>query len=140
MLARARILTAIQMMTLAGRFLAATCAGEPAGRHSPNGMEPLEVSRDQNGNIVPDPQCFPAGIKALANYIHARGLKFVYSDAGSKTCAARPGGLGHEYQDALQCLGVDYRSMTDATPPHRMPRRRMRSSAMRSMRRGGRSC
>jgi alpha-galactosidase len=39
------------------------------------------------------------------------GLKFgVYSDAGSKTCAGRPGGLGHEYQDAIQyaAWGVDY--------------------------------
>ena len=46
-----------------------------------------------------------------ANYIHSLGLKFgVYSDAGSKTCAGRPGGLGHEYQDAIQyaAWGVDY--------------------------------
>jgi alpha-galactosidase len=70
-----------------------------------------QVSRDQNANIVPDPQRFPSGIKALADYVHARGLKFgIYSDAGSKTCAGRPGGLGHEYQDALQyaAWGVDY--------------------------------
>lgn len=70
-----------------------------------------QVRRDANGNIVPDPQRFPNGVKAVGDYIHSLGLKFgVYSDAGSKTCAGRPGGLGHEYQDALQyaAWGVDY--------------------------------
>jgi len=70
-----------------------------------------QVSRDEHGNIVADPQRFPAGIKAVADYIHSLGLKFgIYSDAGSKTCAGRPGGLGHEYQDAISyaAWGVDY--------------------------------
>lgn len=70
-----------------------------------------QVSRDASGNIVADPQRFPHGMKAIGDYIHSLGLKFgVYSDAGSKTCAGRPGGLGHEYQDALQyaAWGVDY--------------------------------
>jgi alpha-galactosidase len=70
-----------------------------------------QVSRDANGNIVADPQRFPHGMKAVGDYIHSLGLKFgVYSDAGSKTCAGRPGGLGHEYQDAIQyaAWGVDY--------------------------------
>ena len=70
-----------------------------------------QVTRDENGNIVADPQRFPSGIKALADYVHSLGLKFgIYSDAGSKTCAGRPGGLGHEYQDAVQyaAWGVDY--------------------------------
>ena len=70
-----------------------------------------QVTRDENGNIVADPHRFPSGIKALADYVHSLGLKFgIYSDAGSKTCAGRPGGLGHEYQDAVQYAtwGVDY--------------------------------
>jgi alpha-galactosidase len=70
-----------------------------------------QVSRDAAGNIVPDPQRFPHGMKAVGDYIHSLGLKFgVYSDAGSKTCGGRPGGLGHEYQDAIQyaAWGVDY--------------------------------
>ena len=70
-----------------------------------------QVSRDANANIVPDPQRFPHGMKAVGDYIHSLGLKFgVYSDAGSKTCAGRPGGLGHEYQDAVMYAswGVDY--------------------------------
>ena len=70
-----------------------------------------QVSRDGRGDIVADPQRFPGGIKAVAEYVHSVGLKFgIYSDAGSKTCEGRPGGLGHEYQDALQyaAWGVDY--------------------------------
>jgi len=70
-----------------------------------------QVSRDAHGDIVADAKRFPSGIKALADYVHALGLKFgIYSDAGSKTCAGRPGGLGHEYQDALQyaAWGADY--------------------------------
>ena len=70
-----------------------------------------QVDRDPSGNIVPDPKSFPSGIKALADYVHSRGLKFgIYSDAGSMTCAKRPGSLGHEYQDALKYAAwdVDY--------------------------------
>ena len=67
--------------------------------------------RDADGFIQPDPKHFPNGMKALADYVHARGLKLgIYSDAGSETCAGRPGSLGHEYQDALQYARweVDY--------------------------------
>jgi alpha-galactosidase len=70
-----------------------------------------QVDRDSNGNIVADPQRFPAGIKALADYVHSQGLKFgIYSDAGTKTCGGRPGSMGHEYQDARQYAswGADY--------------------------------
>jgi alpha-galactosidase len=70
-----------------------------------------QVSRDAHANIVADPQRFPRGMKAVGDYIHSLGLKFgIYSDAGSKTCEGRPGGLGHEYQDAITyaAWGVDY--------------------------------
>src|SRR5262249_52987932 len=70
-----------------------------------------QVSRDSQGNIVADAQRFPSGIKALADYVHSKGLKFgIYSDAGTHTCAKRPGSQGHEYQDAMQyaAWGVDY--------------------------------
>ena len=66
---------------------------------------------DAAGNIVADAQHFPSGIKALAEYIHSKGLKFgLYSDAGAKTCGGRPGSQGHEFQDALQYArwGADY--------------------------------
>ena len=70
-----------------------------------------QVSRDATGVIVADPQKFPSGIKALADYIHSKGLKFgIYSDAGLKTCGGRPGSMGHEFQDAATYAswGVDY--------------------------------
>ena len=70
-----------------------------------------QTSRDAAGNIVADPQKFPSGIKAVADYVHSKGLKFgIYTDAGTKTCAGRPGSMGHEYQDAMQyaAWGVDY--------------------------------
>jgi len=69
-----------------------------------------QVSRDASGNIVVDSQHFPHGMKAVGDYIHSLGLKFgVYSDAGSKTCAGRPGCHAHEYQYAIQYAagGVD---------------------------------
>jgi alpha-galactosidase len=70
-----------------------------------------QVSRDENGDIVADKDRFPHGIKYLADYIHSKGLKFgIYSCAGTLTCAGRPAGRGHEYQDALSYArwGVDY--------------------------------
>jgi alpha-galactosidase len=70
-----------------------------------------QVERDANGNIVADAKRFPSGIKALADYIHSKGLKFgIYSDAGTGTCQNRPGGRGYEFQDARQyaAWGVDY--------------------------------
>ncbi len=70
-----------------------------------------QVKRDGSGNIVADPVKFPSGIKALADYVHSKGLKFgIYTDAGTMTCAKRPGSIGHEYQDAQQYAnwGVDY--------------------------------
>jgi alpha-galactosidase len=70
-----------------------------------------QIDRDSQGNIIPDAKRFPSGMKALANYIHAKGLKFgIYSDAGTLTCQKRPGSRGYEFQDARQyaAWGVDY--------------------------------
>ena len=67
--------------------------------------------RDSQGFIQPDPARFPSGMKALADYVHSKGLKLgIYSDAGSKTCGGKPGSRGHEYQDALTYAqwGIDY--------------------------------
>ncbi|MFF4258924.1 NPCBM/NEW2 domain-containing protein [Streptomyces sp. NPDC001663] len=70
-------------------------------------------SRDADGKLVPDPVRFPNGIKAVADYVHSKGLKLgIYTSAGTKTCnsAGFPGALGHEYSDAQQFAdwGVDY--------------------------------
>ena len=70
-----------------------------------------QAPRDSSGFITADTKKFPSGIKALADYVHSRGLKFgIYSDAGRLTCGGRPGSQGHEYQDALTYArwGVDY--------------------------------
>jgi len=70
-----------------------------------------QVSRDSLGFIVADPERFSSGMKALADYVHSKGLKFgLYSCAGNKTCGGRPASRGHEYQDALMYAkwGVDY--------------------------------
>ncbi len=67
--------------------------------------------RDAEGNLVADPKKFPNGMKAVADYIHEKGLKFgMYSCAGTHTCAGYPGSFEHEFQDAKQfaAWGVDY--------------------------------
>jgi alpha-galactosidase len=70
-------------------------------------------TRDADGKLVPDPARFPNGIKAVADYVHSKGLKLgIYTSAGTKTCSnvGFPGALGHEYSDARQFAdwGVDY--------------------------------
>lgn len=67
--------------------------------------------RDINGDLVPDPQKFPNGMKALIDYVHSKGLKFgLYNCAGTQTCAGYPGTRGYEYQDArfYAKLGIDF--------------------------------
>lgn len=67
--------------------------------------------RDGNGNLVADPDKFPSGMRALADYIHAKGLKFgMYSCVGTHTCAGYPGSFEHEFQDARLFAewGVDF--------------------------------
>lgn len=71
-----------------------------------------ELNRDSHGNLVAKASTFPSGIKALADYVHGKGLKLgIYSDAGTQTCSKQmPGSLGHEQQDAktFASWGVDY--------------------------------
>jgi alpha-galactosidase len=67
--------------------------------------------RDKDGVIHPDAKRFPSGMKALADYVHSKGLKLgIYSDVGATTCGGHPGSRGHEYQDAITyaAWGVDY--------------------------------
>ena len=58
--------------------------------------------RDPETNkIVPDPEKFPYGMKAVSDYVHSKGLKFgMYSCDGAMTCAGYPGSFDHEYLDA----------------------------------------
>lgn len=67
--------------------------------------------RDNRNNMIPDPQKFPSGIKALADYVHERGIKLgIYSDAAPLTCAGYTASLHFEVQDAKTFArwGVDY--------------------------------
>lgn len=59
-------------------------------------------NRDANtGELVPHPTRFPRGIKFIADYVHARGMKLgIYSSAGTGTCEKRPASLYHEDVDA----------------------------------------
>lgn len=63
------------------------------------------------GELYQDKVRFPSGIKALADYVHGKGLKFgIYSDAGTLTCGDKPGSFGYEQKDArlFAGWGVDY--------------------------------
>jgi alpha-galactosidase len=67
--------------------------------------------RDNRNNIIADPVRFPSGIKAMADYVHARGLKLgIYSDASPVTCEGYTASLNFEEQDAKTFAewGVDY--------------------------------
>jgi len=69
------------------------------------------MQRDSAGNLVPDPAKFPHGMKALVDYVHAKGFKFgIHNCAGRTTCNGFPGGRGNEFQDArlYASWGVDY--------------------------------
>lgn len=71
----------------------------------------MTKERDKEGNLVPDPVKFPSGMKALVDYVHAKGLKFgLYNCAGTHTCAGYPGTRGYEYQDArfYANLNIDF--------------------------------
>ena len=68
-----------------------------------------EGVRDAQGNLAPNKK-FP-DMKALADYVHSKGLMFgVYSSPGPRTCGEYPGSYGHEEQDAktFAAWGVDY--------------------------------
>ncbi|XP_055958823.1 alpha-galactosidase A-like [Patella vulgata] len=49
-------------------------------------------TRGADGRLVPDPARFPSGMKALADYVHSKGLKLgIYADFGHSTCGGYPG-------------------------------------------------
>ena len=70
-----------------------------------------ERKRGADGRIEADHVKFPNGMKAVGDYVHAKGLKFgMYSCAGAMTCARYPASFGHEFIDAetFASFGVDY--------------------------------
>lgn len=82
-----------------------------AGYRSVNLDDCWQVDRDAEGRIVADPERFPSGIAALAEYVHSLGLRFgIYTCAGTKTCQERPGSYGYEEVDLRTYAewGVDF--------------------------------
>ncbi|MFI6027302.1 glycoside hydrolase family 27 protein [Amycolatopsis magusensis] len=78
----------------------------------------FDPERAEDGSLRAHPERFPSGMKALADYIHGKGLKFgIYQVPTELTCAQRggaypgaTGSLGHEAHDAQTFAdwGVDY--------------------------------
>lgn len=78
----------------------------------------FDPQRDASGNLRPNADRFPGGMRALGDYLHERGLKFgLYEVPTEETCAQRggaypgmTGSAGHEEQDArtFASWGVDY--------------------------------
>lgn len=67
--------------------------------------------RNSDGALFPDAARFPAGMKALGDHMHSKGVNFgIYSDEGTRTCGGFPGSLGFEEADAntFASWGVDY--------------------------------
>jgi len=80
-----------------------------AGYNYVNIDDTWEGQRDADGVLHTNDK-FP-DMKALADYVHSKGLKIgIYSGPGSKTCAGFPASLGHEEQDAKLYAewGIDY--------------------------------
>lgn len=67
--------------------------------------------RDQQNKLFPDPNRFPNGVKALADYEHAKGMKLgIYSDAAEYTCGGVTASYNFEELDAKTFAdwGIDY--------------------------------
>src|SRR5882757_145884 len=85
----------------------------------------MATHRGGDGRLVADPVRFPSGIKAIADYVHGKGLKLgIYAAAGTATCQNLPGSLDHEQIDAASFAewGVDllkYDNCNDAGRPAR---------------------
>jgi alpha-galactosidase len=79
----------------------------------------MAPKRDAGGSLQADPKKFPSGIKAFADYVHAKGLKLgIYLDRGTKTCGGYPSSYGHEIQDAnlLASWEVDFLKYDNYSP------------------------
>jgi alpha-galactosidase len=80
-----------------------------AGYEYVNIDDTWQAGRDAQGNITTNKK-FP-DMKALADYVHSKGLKIgIYSSPGPNTCAGYEGSYGHEEQDAktYAAWGIDY--------------------------------
>ena len=91
--------------------------------------------RDNHNNIIPDPKKFPNGMKAVADYVHSKGLKLgIYSDAAQLTCGGYTASYGFEEQDArtFASWGIDYLKYDYCNAPEDSATARLRYHAMAS--------
>lgn len=98
-----------------------------------------ERKRDKTGRLAAKASTFPSGIKALADYVHSKGLKLgIYSDAGYYTCSRQQtGSLGYEQIDAdtFAEWGVDYLKYDNCNTDRSIPELRypkMRDAILRT--------
>lgn len=95
--------------------------------------------RDNRNNIIPDPKKFPNGMKAVADYVHSKGLKIgIYSDAAQLTCAGYTASYGFEQQDAktFASWGIDYLKYDYCNAPEDVETAKSRYAAMGKALRG----
>lgn len=101
-----------------------------------------ELNRDSKGNLVAKASMFPSGMKALADYVHSKGLKLgIYSSAGNMTCSNRmPGSLWHEDQDAKTFASweIDYLKYDNCNNQNISPRKRYPKMS-KALRKSGRA-
>ena len=98
----------------------------------------MAKQRDANGDLRPDPVRFADGMKALADYVHSKGLKLgIYSSAGTGTCENYPASLDHELADARKFAewGIDYLKYDNCNNHKRpaVPRYRAMADALASV-------
>ncbi len=76
--------------------------------------------RNEKDELVADPEKFPSGMKAVADYVHSKRLKFgMYSCNGTLTCAGYPSSFDHEFVDAKTFAdwGVDFLKYDNCNRP-----------------------
>lgn len=84
----------------------------------------LKQRDPQTGRLVADPEKFPSGMKAVADYVHSKGLKFgMYSCCGTLTCAGYPSSFDYEFVDAetFASWGVDFLKYDHCYKPDTVP-------------------
>ncbi len=98
--------------------------------------------RDNKNNMIPDPKKFPSGIKALADYVHGKGMKLgIYSDAAPLTCGGLTASFNFEEQDAKTFArwGIDYLKYDYCNAPEDVSTAKLRYAKMaQALRKSGR--
>lgn len=98
--------------------------------------------RDNKNNIIADVKKFPSGIKALADYLHGKGMKLgIYSDAAPLTCGGFTASYNFENQDSktFASWGVDYLKYDYCNAPEDVATAKIRYAKMaQALRKSGR--